>query len=253
MTSGWHHLLCLPNRIMTRDNGSELARERPRRRWWQFSLRTLLIFIAILCGLFAWVGAKLRSVQLRRQAIANLKDFGFDIQNDMSDFVSDGVGDLHPPGPKWLRNWLGDDFFVDVVSVSSDVARDNDGSSRALGDDDLRWFCQFPHLKKLRFWGDLRITDERLAVLNNLPQLEELSLRFCPVTDAGMSYVGQLRQLKRLDLGHTGITDAGLQPLAGLTNLTQLQVQGTAVTTRGAQRLRSLLPSLEKIEMSIGD
>ena len=152
---------------MTRDSGPKLAPAKHRRRWWQFSLGTLLVVIAILCGLFAWAGGQFRCVQQRRQAIVYLKDFGFDIQNDMSDFVLNGAGDLDPPGPKWLRNWLGDDFFVDVVSVSSDVSRNNDGSARALGDDDLKWLGRFPDLKTLRFWGDLRITDERLAVLKD--------------------------------------------------------------------------------------
>lgn len=204
--------------------------------------------MAVLCGLFAWVGAKFQRVRQQRQAIAELKSRGFEVLLEYETPPGPSSPAVEPPGPELLRVWLGDDFFADVTSASSDVTSDIDGSTRKLGDGDLRLLERFPRLTYLSFSGDLRITDKQLAGLGGLPQVEFLRLDGCPVTDAGMVDVGQLRRLCNLDIGDTAITDAGLAQLGGLTSLVELRVVRTAVTERGIRQLKAVLPKLDVTE-----
>ena len=227
---------------MTSESGPERAQAKHRRNWWQFSLRTLLVVVALLCVLFAWMGAKFNRVRQQRQAIAELKERGFVVLLDYEEHLISPSGLVEPPGPKFLRNWLGDDFFDEVISASSDVSLDSDGSARELTDDDLKLLGRFPQLTYLSLAGDIRITDKQLALLAELSQLQYLSLDGCPVTDSGMAHIARLRQLSFLDLSGTSITDAGLAQLGGLANLHELRIARTGVTELGIQRLRALLP-----------
>jgi hypothetical protein len=42
--------------------------EKLKRRWYQFRLRTMLIVVTLLCGVFAWVGYSLNWIRERREA-----------------------------------------------------------------------------------------------------------------------------------------------------------------------------------------
>jgi hypothetical protein len=67
-----------------------------------------------------------------------------------------------------------------------------------------------------------RVRDADLAVLQGLPNLEELDLRNTGVTDAGLPALKQLRNLMTLKLVGTQVTDAGARALQAV--LPQLQV-----------------------------
>ena len=43
---------------------------------WQFSLRTLLVAVAVLCIGFGWLGMKLNSVRLQRRAAVEIEKLG---------------------------------------------------------------------------------------------------------------------------------------------------------------------------------
>ena len=61
------------------------------------------------------------------------------------------------------------------------------------------------------------ITDRELALLKELPQLEELSLRDTEVSDLGVVHLARLRALKKLDLSSTTLADSALAHLKSLT------------------------------------
>ena len=208
-------------------------------------MRTLLIGIAMLCGLFAWAGAKFNRVRQQRQAIAELKAHGFDVLLEYEDAeLVLAKGTAEPPGPRWLRSLLGDDFFADATCATSDASLDLDGSTRDLGNGELQLLATFPHLRAITFTSDIRITDEKLASLCDLPELAELRLNGCPITDAGMAYVAKLRRLCYLDVSETAITDAGLSQLSGSPSLMGIVVRGTQVTQRGTNQLHGIVPRL---------
>jgi hypothetical protein len=93
--------------------------------------------------------------------------------------------DAEPPGPDWLRQLFGDDYFTSVVGV--------DLVGTQLADSDLGPLTQ----KHLRW----------------LPRLARLDLDATYVTDAGLEHVRRLSHLRALGLCGTEVTEAGVKKL----------------------------------------
>lgn len=73
------------------------------------------------------------------------------------------------------------------------------------------------------------ITNEDLAKLTELKNMEELEIVECFLDDADMELLGQLTQLKKLSItANTDVTD--VSPLAKLTGLEKLDISNTQVT-----------------------
>src|SRR5260221_801163 len=122
-----------------------------KRRWFQFSLRALMIFtivVAVACG---WFGAKLERARNQKSAVEAILKNGGSIAYDYQHWDSSGkmIPNLVPPGSAWLRTLLGDDFFTDVVIVT------------AKTDDDLKFVRAFGRLGSL-YLNYSQITDEGL-------------------------------------------------------------------------------------------
>lgn len=180
------------------------------RRWFQFRLRTLLVVTAA-SGLAMAVA---HHAQLQRRAVAAL------LQSNPGTRVYyawqlDARGEIiaqpAPPGPAWLRERLGIDYFSPVAAIEMDYA-----------------------------------TDADLACLERLTNLRRLTLeRSIDVTDQGLRHVGKLTNLRVLALlAAEGVTDDGLRPLenlARLENLT-LEVREDRVTRAAIERLKRALP-----------
>src|SRR5262249_14299305 len=64
--------------------------------------------------------------------------------------------------------------------------------------------------------GSSPITDREVAVLRELPQLEELSLRNTEISDLGVAQLSDVRSLRALDISHTLLGDSALEALAPL-------------------------------------
>ena len=173
-----------------------------KRRWFQFSLRSLLIFTLICAVGCAWVVRRMERKRKEREAVETLVERGgratYDYQDDGAD----------PPGTDWLRELLGENFFSEVVDVN---------------------LC-----------GNWHVTDAGLARLEALTELQTLNLVVTSVTDAGLVHVKALTNLKRLILGNTHVTDAGLVHVKGLTKLKELSLDNTEVTDAGLVNLRGL-------------
>lgn len=67
-----------------------------------------------------------------------------------------------------------------------------------------------------------KITDDRLASLGGLPDLEALDLQDASVTSAGLQSLANLKSLKQLNLANTQVTD--LSALAALPRLESLKL-----------------------------
>ena len=77
----------------------------------------------------------------------------------------------------WLRNWLGEHFPPDVDSV---------------------WL------------SGPNVSDNAVAHLSRLTQLETLVLRHPQITDAGLAQIKPLVNLRRFEVVNTQVTDAGV-------------------------------------------
>jgi len=73
---------------------------------------------------------------------------------------------------------------------------------------------------------------------------DQLDLSFTPISDEDLARLGELRNLNELHLGHTHVTDAGLHHLKALSKLRRVELFRSEVTPKGATRLAAEMPGL---------
>jgi Leucine-rich repeat (LRR) protein len=205
-----------------------------KRRWFQFSLRTLLIFTAVAAVACSWLVSKIeRKRQEREAAEAIVKLGGFAYYD--CEWTTQGLN-FHnrPRGPAWLRKLLGENLFSEFELVSLDKVP---GAEAALAN--IRGLT---HVKFLTL-SRTNITDADLANLGELIDLQSLDLVETKVTDMGLVNLRGFTQLNSLELSRTKVTDAGLKHLKGLTKLQTLYLDGTKVTDAGVKELKEALPN----------
>jgi Leucine Rich repeat len=216
---------------------------KPRRRWYQYSLRTLMVLmLAIGCGL-GWFTARMRQARSQRKTVETIAELngwvGYDYEFDASNHRIQGA---QPSGPAWLRSVLGGDFFDRVVFVD----RDNYG---AIPSD--AWWEELRRLPYLQTLYVKDATDARLAALEGLKCLVRLKLDGGEITAAGLEHLKGLTQLRDLDLQYTKVTDDGLEPIERLTQLTTLHLAHTAVTDAGLEHVKKLT-QLQELDLERG-
>jgi hypothetical protein len=179
-------------------------------RWhFQFGIRTLLVLTVAVAMPFSWLAEEMKKANEQKAAVAAIEKLDGNVTycwEDGKDVME--LANAQPPGPVWLRNLLGDAFFTKVV--------------RAI------------------FYTDTNVTDEGLANIARLPQLQDAKIESTQVTDAGLAHLARLTELQRVSLDNTQVTDEGLAQLAGLTELRELWLDSTRVTDAGLAHLAKL-------------
>lgn len=226
-----------------------------RRRWYQFTLGTLLVFMLLAAATMSWFAVKLNQARGQKEVVEAILKMGGSVVYDNQMEASDKRAE--PPGPAWLREWLGVDFLATVGYVSFEGTQVTDaGLELVRGLPQLQWLNLFAtqvtdaglnNLKGLRQLrvlnlGSTRVTDAGMVHLKGLTKLQSLSLDQTEVTDAGLEHLQGLTQLDFLVLDDTQVTDGGLEQLAGLTQLKELSLNHTRVTDDGVKRLHQTLP-----------
>jgi hypothetical protein len=204
-------------------------------RWYQYSLRTLLILVTLFAVACSWFAVKMKEAGEQKEARMALLRLGGDVRCDC-DLNGCGDGYLSGPtkeiwAPKWMQNVLGLDFFSNVIFI---VLRDAE-----IKDADLKHFQNMKHLQTLCLNGSNN-TDAILKHIKTLDQVEYLDLNQTPTTDAGLKYISGLKKLRRLFLAGTKITDAGLAQLEGMSQLQFLLLEQTDITDDDLKYLESL-------------
>jgi hypothetical protein len=205
-----------------------------KRRWYQFSLRTLLIGVLIVAIPCALLGRRIERKGREREAIAAIQETAF-VEYD----YLYNVDHADPPGPAWIRSFLGDDFFAEVSGLYFD---------HYVGDKVLENLRDLRHLKRLWLVG-ANITDNGLLNLQAVSELEELNLSYATVTNAGLGHLDGITGLRELTLNNTAVGDGGLIHLKGMTDLRTLLLSNTAVCDVGLASLKRL-SRLECLDLS---
>jgi Leucine Rich repeat len=153
-----------------------------KRRWFQFSLRTLLIFTLICAIPCAWLGRKIERKRQEREAVEALIKLGGRVEyDDQPDHSAErNLLGVDPPGPRFLRTLVGENFFCEVEFVT------------------LR---------------NTHVTDAGLEYVKGLTHLQTLELDGTTVSDAGIENLKDLTRLKELDLRFTKVTDLGVKEI----------------------------------------
>jgi hypothetical protein len=195
---------------------------KPKLRWFQYSLRTLLVFVTLCAIPCSWLAVKMQQVRRQREAVAAIEK------------LSGYVGWSEPSGPAWLQSPLGDDFFRSVVRVVL--------AGTPVTDADLEYLKGMNQLQMLDISYN-QVTDAGVEHLEGLNQLQELRLCNANVTDAGIEHLKGLNQLIGLNLWGTKVTDAGLENLKRLNRLQHLDLRYTKVTDAGVNKIQQALPN----------
>jgi len=151
------------------------------RRRFQFSLRILLVFVVVLSVPLGWFAMKMQKARKQREVVEAILEVGGRVSYTPGPIPLKGGGFAYylraPRAPLCLREWLGDDFFYDVIRVDLTFSRVTDGG--------LVHLKGFTSLKRLNLKGT-RVTDAGLENLKGLTSLEMLRLQETNVTDAGV-------------------------------------------------------------------
>ena len=133
-------------------------------RWFWRGTQCLLLLMCCLC-----LVPLVQRAQSQRVAVEAIEDLGGSVTYDF-----ERLRRAEPPGPKWLRSWVGDHYFMRVDIVM--------------------------------FW-DSRTTDESLKYLRHLRSVKKLYLDGTQVTDAGLVHLEHLGDLQLLGLAGTRVTE----------------------------------------------
>ena len=187
----------------------------PRRHWYQFSLRSLFVFMTLVGVSCSWVGIAFKDAIEQHAAVQKFATldgrYTYDYQRAEISQSSPPTAP-QPPAPEWLRKITGDDLFANVETA-------------CLGD---KW------------------TDAESTHLRGLRHLKELNLDYSSMGNTALVDVGQLKELEVLYLPNR-VTDAGLEHLTSLHRLRELNISSDRVTDAGIAKLQAALPKC-KIE-----
>lgn len=226
---------------------------KPKRRWFRFSMRTLLIVMTLLCVGIGW---KMNQVRNLRRAVAEAQRLGATISYFHE--LDATTSPAEPPGPKWLRRIFGDDFFeeVDQIQIYNDQANDDTLAliaklprirslivrSNAFTDKGLASLAGASELETLELTS-ANVTASGYANLKGLRKLMSISFRKNPtVEDSWLTEIAKLTQVHYLYLTCPQFTDAGLVHLQTASGLRELDLRGSGVTKEGVELLKTFLP-----------
>lgn len=166
--------------------------EQPRksgRRLLRFSLRSLLLLVVVIAVPLGW---KVNRARNQRVVVQELKKLNARIKYDYE--LSDAQ-----PGPQWLIDRFGKEYFVEVQQLTV---------------------------------GGPQVNDETISLIARLPEVEWVGLRpASEITDEGLAHFAGMQNLEGVDLFSDRITGAGLVHLTGLRRLKSLAVSGWATDT----------------------
>lgn len=163
-----------------------------RRRWFQFSIRTLLLIMVLASIGMSWIAVQMQKARRQKEAVKALEMGGARVEYE---------DPLHPV----FRRVIGRGLFAEVFAVDA-------SSIHNFSDEDLAPLAAFPSLKALAL-ADTRITDAGMKHLERLTDLTYLVLSFTDVTDTGLEHIKDLRGLRTLVLARTRVTDEGVAKL----------------------------------------
>ena len=212
-----------------------MVTDAPKNRWYQFSLRTLLVVMLLSCFGFAWIGWRMQRARDNRARMADAAEAVAAIEK-LANTVEFEYEELRP------RTWLESQFddpggSDDPVGVLNITIVDLGWSS--VSDADLTHLTAMKSLQSL-WLRNTQTTDAGLINVTGLTNLEDLFLNENQITDAGLEHLKGLTNLQCLGLGGTRITDAGLEHLRGLTNLRGLFLGKTKVSDVGLEHVKGM-------------
>jgi len=207
---------------------------KPSRRAIRYSLRSLLIVTTIFCF---WLGLVAYRAHEQGAAVATLRNLG----------VRSIKYDPRPGSgwePLWLREAVGDGFFANVTEVELYDEVTSEKLPKIVTQ--LR---RLPKLNSVNLW-DAKITDDDLALLRPLTQIQQVFLYFQrqPVTGEGLQHLTSMSNIRQLTLLGTSVSPRASESFSNFENLESLHISGPAARDEGLEELASC-PRLQNLTL----
>ena len=233
------------------------------RRWLRFSLRSLMLLVAIVSIPLGWMAWQVNRVRNQRLIVAELSSVGGQV---IYSYRSQQMRPQEPPGPKWLRSLLGDDIFSDVKEV--DIRHDHvteqtlariatlhavhtlHMESGQISDNGLAHLAKMSTLQQVVLQSR-GFSDASLAQLTKSKGLKALTVYSPKLTDVGLKYVGKLKKLETIDIMADKVTGDGLAQIATLPSLNHLYLVSEQLADAGLVHLHRA-PKLKSIVLFKG-
>ena len=177
----------------------------------------MILVLVVGCG----IGWKVSRDRSERQAVEAIRAAGgmvlYDYQFSTDPEVMRRIMRVQEPAaPRWLRRWLGEDFFQTVMAVRI---------SQAIKPEVL------DSVARLNGLVDLNLTlseglDDAWPVLGRMTRLEQVFLGGPGVNEKTMQALGTLRSLRRINLSQVRLTDKALDELARQPTVRELAFFG---------------------------
>ncbi len=235
-----------------------------RRRWFQFSLRSLLVVMLVL-PMVLGVYARYRARSQRQWRLVNeLEEAGglFDL------VVLDQMEPKQEQGPflQWQTR-LGIDLpqgrksFTIFKSPEAGAPLANLGelpqlesiclADGRIQDKDLTTLAKLPRLRFLRVDSD-HITDEGVAALGRCTSLKDIAIEGNQLTGKSLAVVADLPNLKLLHWYSELTTDGDLECLRNMLNLEELHLRGNMIHDAGLEAVCTCT-NLERLTFMYGE
>lgn len=172
----------------------------------RFTLRALLLLVALASVGFALVATRLDHHRRQRRLAAELE-------------ASGATATLVNAAPGWFTR------------LPSGLQRISDEHT----------FAQVDNIDLVGVPLDERL----LATLAACTELRYLDLSYSTITDEQLACLGTMQQLRVLNLANTKITDRSIHTLQACETLLDLDISGTAITAAAVANLQAALPHLD--------
>src|SRR5262245_22887756 len=161
--------------MATRSSATEV---RVRPRWWQFSLRRMLIGVGIFGIALSWLGNELLRARRQHEIVETIQRLGGRSRYDYDPLEIRGIRNPVRTRGRWLTELVGPDLFARLSGVYFD-------ENTRLRDGDLKFLAELPGLQAVELYGP-GITDESLGYLSHAKNLRGLHLDDTLVTPAAV-------------------------------------------------------------------
>jgi len=196
------------------------------RRWFRFSLSALLIVLAVVAALSAWIAKERQQSAYEQHLAEELEAKGYNVSLDGPYASWETYVDQKPQG--WWRDLARSVLGQRIISVQLFLVEGGD-LSPLVG------------LSNLQSLDVMQVDVSDITPLAGLTTLQYLELVATKVTD--ITPLANLHNLKELDLMRTPVSD--LTALTGLLNLESLNVEGTESTKEQVEAVQKALPNCQ--------
>lgn len=150
----------------------------------------------------------------------------------------------------YIRNEQVTDETIKLLASIPDLTKIHFGNAPKLTPAAFKAVAAMPQIQGLELHGE-RYTNDFLAALNPMPELETLWILSTSISDDGLKAVAGMPKLRQLSLGEgrSMFTDAGVKHLGGLKNLKQLWLTKSGVTSKGLAPLAGM-PELQTVGLA---